>query len=115
MEIKYKIEWTTAYYLLKILLWAAIAAGYRSINFWSNGDLLFAIEYSLDDNGEGVNDNDLDNGEGVNDLDDDDDGVFILYFFPIPSVFPPILVELCKVKILRLLYWWMEVPTFSQF
>ena len=79
----------------------------------SNGDLLFATEYSLDDNGEGVNDNDLDNGDGVNDLDDDDDddGVFILYFFLMPSIFPPILVELCKVKILRLLYWWMGVPT----
>ena len=56
--------------------------------FWSNGDLLFATEQSLDDNGEAVNDNDLDNGEGVNDL--DDDGVFILYFFRIPSIFPPI-------------------------
>ena len=51
-----------------------------------------------DDNGDGVNDNDLDNGEGVNDL-DYNDGVFILYFFLIPSKFPPILIELCKVVV----------------
>ena len=62
--------------------------------------------YHLYDNGEGVDDNDLDNGEGVNDL-NDDDGVFILYFFRTPSKLPPILVELCNVKTLRLLYWWM--------
>ena len=63
------------------------------INFWSNGHLFLDTEYD----GDGDDVNELDNGEGVNDLDDDD--VFILYFFLIPSKFPLFLSDCARLLV----------------